>query len=91
MINKREILETASSLGLLPSVVEKDYILGWLLAGIYAHPTLTEAWVFKGGTCLKNSRAPGLNRPHSDQWVKNFAEIRPPDYSLMACFRRAGG
>ncbi len=53
MIGKREILESASSLGLLPGVVEKDYVLGWLLAGIYAHPELTDAWVFKGGTCLK--------------------------------------
>ena len=53
MIDKREILETASSLGLLPSVVEKDYVLGWLLAGIHAHPELTDMWVFKGGTCLK--------------------------------------
>ena len=53
MIDKREVLEAASALGLLPSVVEKDYVLGWLLAGINAHPALAEAWVFKGGTCLK--------------------------------------
>lgn len=53
MIDKREILETASALGLLPNVVEKDYVLGWVLAGINAHPDLTDSWVFKGGTCLK--------------------------------------
>jgi predicted nucleotidyltransferase component of viral defense system len=53
MIDKREILESASSLGLLPSVVEKDYVLGWILAGINAHEVLAESWVFKGGTCLK--------------------------------------
>lgn len=53
MIDKREILETASALGLLPSIVEKDYALGWLLAGINAHPDLADTWVFKGGTCLK--------------------------------------
>jgi predicted nucleotidyltransferase component of viral defense system len=53
MIDKREILETASSLSLLPSVVEKDYVLGWMLAGINAHEDLSENWVFKGGTCLK--------------------------------------
>lgn len=41
MIDKRDILEAASALGLLPSVVEKDYVLGWLLAGIHAHPELT--------------------------------------------------
>lgn len=53
MIDKREILETASALRLLPNVVEKDYVLGWLLAGINAHPALATSWVFKGGTCLK--------------------------------------
>jgi predicted nucleotidyltransferase component of viral defense system len=53
MIDKRDILEAASALGLLPNVVEKDYVLGWLLAGINSHPELTDSWVFKGGTCLK--------------------------------------
>jgi predicted nucleotidyltransferase component of viral defense system len=53
MIDKREILEAASGLGLLPGVVEKDYVLGWILAGINSHPELVDSWVFKGGTCLK--------------------------------------
>lgn len=53
MIDKREILETASALRLLPNVVEKDYVLGWLLAGINSHSQLTASWLFKGGTCLK--------------------------------------
>jgi Nucleotidyl transferase AbiEii toxin, Type IV TA system len=34
-------------------VVEKDHVLGWLLAGIYSRAEFTENWVFKGGTCLK--------------------------------------
>jgi len=38
---------------LLPSVVEKDYVLGWILAGINAHEGIAESWFFKGGTCLK--------------------------------------
>src|SRR5258708_15759028 len=38
---------------LLPNIVEKDYVLGWMLAGINAHGELNESWVFKGGTCLK--------------------------------------
>ncbi|MGC4050307.1 MAG: nucleotidyl transferase AbiEii/AbiGii toxin family protein [Paludibaculum sp.] len=53
MIDKREILEAASALQLLPSIVEKDYVLGWVLAGINAHEATSERWVFKGGTCLK--------------------------------------
>jgi predicted nucleotidyltransferase component of viral defense system len=53
MIDVAEIQATATDLGLSPEVVEKDYVLGWLLAGIYAHPTMSTSWVFKGGTCLK--------------------------------------
>ena len=53
MIDRGEILEAASSFSLLPNVVEKDYILGWILAGINAHEGLAESWIFKGGTCLK--------------------------------------
>src|ERR1700674_4629909 len=53
MIDKREILEAASSFSLLPNIVEKDYALGWILAGINAHEELAESWLFKGGTCLK--------------------------------------
>ena len=53
VIDKREILEAASSFSLLPNVVEKDYVLGWILGGINAHEELAESWVFKGGTCLK--------------------------------------
>jgi len=53
MIDSREILEAASSFSMLPNVVEKDYVLGWILAGINAHDDLAENWVFKGGTCLK--------------------------------------
>ena len=34
MIDNREILEAASSFSLLPNTVEKDYVLGWMLAGI---------------------------------------------------------
>jgi predicted nucleotidyltransferase component of viral defense system len=53
MIDRREILDNASIFGLLPQIIEKDYVLGWLLAGIHAHTHLSESWIFKGGTCLK--------------------------------------
>lgn len=53
MIDRREILDMATRVSLNPHVVEKDYVLGWVLAGINAHPALRDSWVFKGGTCLK--------------------------------------
>ena len=53
MIDKREIIDAATALGLNPHVVEKDYVLGWMLWGIYCHDALAKSWIFKGGTCLK--------------------------------------
>ena len=53
MIDKREIIDTATKVGLNPHVVEKDFVLGWVLAGIYANKELADSWIFKGGTCLK--------------------------------------
>ena len=53
MISKQEIMTLAAELQLQAHVVEKDYALGWFLAGIAAHPEIGPRWVFKGGTCLK--------------------------------------
>lgn len=53
MITKDEILAVADETGLTPQVVEKDYVLGWLLAAVNVYVPFSESWVFKGGTCLK--------------------------------------
>lgn len=53
MITKQEIVAAADDTGLRPNIVEKDWVLGWLLSAINASPSLSESWVFKGGTCLK--------------------------------------
>ena len=53
VIDKREILDAAHRFSVNPHVIEKDYVLGWLLAGIFSNDELAKNWVFKGGTCLK--------------------------------------
>lgn len=53
MISKQDILERATEWHLRPDVVEKDYVLGWLLAGLAQHPIASTLWIFKGGTCIK--------------------------------------
>lgn len=53
MISKSELLEHAKAFSLNPEIVEKDYILGWILAGIAHNQHINNSWVFKGGTCLK--------------------------------------
>jgi len=53
VISRAAIEARASEWGLTPEVVEKDYVLGWLLWGIGSEPALQDRWIFKGGTCLK--------------------------------------
>ncbi len=53
MIELFELQERAREWSLRPDLVEKDYVLGWLLWGIASEPSLAGSWVFKGGTCLK--------------------------------------
>ena len=53
MISRQDILERAAEWGLRPDVVEKDYVLGWVLAALATHDETSSMWVFKGGTCLK--------------------------------------
>lgn len=53
MITRADIEERVREWGLAEEVVEKDYVLGWVLWGIGTEPALAESWVFKGGTCLK--------------------------------------
>ncbi len=53
MIPARELFDLRAEWSLDVGVIEKDYVLGWLLAGIANHPEVAGTWVFKGGTCLR--------------------------------------
>jgi len=53
MISRADIVARVREWSLTEEVVEKDYVLGWLLWGIASDPVLSQSWVFKGGTCLK--------------------------------------
>jgi hypothetical protein len=53
MISRRELEQLRAEWTLDIGIIEKDYVLGWLLAGIGQHPELSRTWVFKGGTCLR--------------------------------------
>lgn len=53
MISKHELLRLRGEWQLDVGVIEKDYVLGWMLAAIAADPALVDTWIFKGGTCLR--------------------------------------
>ncbi|MBN1773710.1 MAG: nucleotidyl transferase AbiEii/AbiGii toxin family protein [Deltaproteobacteria bacterium] len=53
MIAYAEIRALRAEWELRDDVIEKDYVLGWMLAAIAAEPALNNTWVFKGGTALR--------------------------------------
>ncbi len=50
---RARIREAAASSGIGEQVVEKDYVLSYILAGITSQPELARSFIFKGGTALK--------------------------------------
>lgn len=53
MILHQEIKNLVSEWGLREDVIEKDYVIGWVLWGISKEKDLSANWAFKGGTSLK--------------------------------------
>jgi predicted nucleotidyltransferase component of viral defense system len=53
MITHQEIKNLVTEWGLRESIIEKDYVIGWVLWGIGSDPELSAYWAFKGGTSLK--------------------------------------
>ena len=61
MIGAADVRELARAQSLRDTVVEKDYVLGWLLWGLAAEPALGPSWAFKGGTCLSKVLLRGVS------------------------------
>lgn len=57
MLNKNDIMKIAGEKKLNPSVVSKDYALGWLLFGI-SKSSIGDKLIFKGGTALSKVHFP---------------------------------
>ncbi len=58
MIDRHEIDEKSVELGVHSSDVQRDYVFGWLLAGIYSQSELGRQLVLKGGNCLRKAYFP---------------------------------
>jgi predicted nucleotidyltransferase component of viral defense system len=53
VISYADLKSLALEWGIADHVVEKNYVIGWVLWGIGQDQDLKDKWVFKGGTCLK--------------------------------------
>lgn len=59
MIDKIEIDAKAKEFEINSSNVQRDYIFGWLLSGIYSESSLGEDLILKGGNALRKIYYPG--------------------------------
>ncbi len=53
MISVEEVKGFSIEQGVPLANIEKDYVMGWLLCGIYNNPHLSNNLVLKGGNCLR--------------------------------------
>ena len=58
MVTQSELRLLAQTWGVPVSAVWRDYVLGWLLWGIFHHPALAPHLVLKGGNCLRKVYLP---------------------------------
>ncbi len=65
MISQQKLRNKAKELKLRVDMVEKDYILGWILYGV-ANSSAADRLVFKGGTALSKVYFPGEWRLSED-------------------------
>ncbi len=79
MIDRTEIEQEANHLGISTTNVQRDYIFGWILAGIYGQSDLGPHLVLKGGNCFRKAYAP-LGRFSNDL---DFAAQLRVDYNRM--------
>jgi len=52
MIRATEIRQIAARQNIRPDVIEKDYVLSWVIAALNQQE-ISNKWIFKGGTALK--------------------------------------
>jgi predicted nucleotidyltransferase component of viral defense system len=89
VIPAREVLALRDEWQLDTGVIEKDYVLGWVLAAIANDSDLASTWVFKGGTCLRKCYYETYRFSEDlDFTVVSDGAITPED--LMPIFARIG-
>ena len=55
MIDKNEIDQKAEKFQIHTTMVQRDYVFGWILAGLYKHSDLKHKLVLKGGNCFRKA------------------------------------
>jgi predicted nucleotidyltransferase component of viral defense system len=58
VISRDEIEEKGREFGIHVADVQRDYVFGWLLAGLYSSTALKDSLILKGGNCFRKAYFP---------------------------------
>ena len=64
MISRDEIQAKSLDFGIHQANVQRDYVFGWLLVGLYAESALKDVLVLKGGNCFRKAYFPNTRFSH---------------------------
>lgn len=81
MIDSDEIEAKSTELGVHTSNVQRDYVFGWVLRGIFSHSTLGRSLVLKGGNALRKAYFPN-GRFSSDLDFSTPARLSPDQLTV---------
>lgn len=86
---RSRIVRASREVGKPQPVIEKDYALSYILAGIADVPILRESMVFKGGTCLRKVYFPGYRFSEALDFTLRTKRPHTVPESLKEAVRRA--
>jgi predicted nucleotidyltransferase component of viral defense system len=64
MINRDEIEAKGLEFGIHVADVQRDYVFGWFLLGVYTATTLKDSLILKGGNCFRKAYFPNTRFSH---------------------------
>ena len=64
MITKDELQAKSLEFGIHQANVQRDYVFGWVLVGLYTESPLKEVLVLKGGNCFRKAYFPNTRFSH---------------------------
>jgi len=64
MITRDEIEEKGLEFGIHVADVQRDYVFGWFLAGVYTATALKDTLILKGGNCFRKAYFPNTRFSH---------------------------
>lgn len=77
MITREEIEQKSREFGIHVADVQRDYVFGWLLLGLYGATNLKDSLILKGGNCFRKAYFPNT-RFSSDLDFSTALAIDPP-------------